>query len=30
VGPGNHVLDGGQIPLAKGQFWRGKGAHCEV
>ena len=25
VGPGNHVLDGVQIPHGKGQFW-GKGA----
>jgi len=29
-GPGNHVLDGVQIPHRKGQFWGGKGAsHCK-
>jgi len=31
VGPGNHVVDGVQIPHGKGQFWEGKGAsHCKV
>jgi len=25
VGPRNHVVDGVQIPRAKGQFWGGKG-----
>jgi len=27
AGPTNHVLDGVQMPHAKGQFW---GAHCKV
>ena len=31
VGPGNHVLDGVQIPHGKGQFFWGKGAsRCKV